>query len=364
MWEPFGLGASRRVTMSECRQVLVLVQHVVAGTRLMDVLTLLEADHRLQIVCTVPDGSPPGTEEFVLAQGALLIPWQHAVRHRFDLVLAASRQGIDRVHGPVMVLPHGASAAKSRRLHGHGLDRQSLTWAGRVVPSAIMLAHEDEVALLADACPEAVPRAVVAGDLCLDRLRVSLPLRARYREAAGIGQDETLVTISSTWSPTSTFGSRPSLYRTLSQENRVAAVLHPNIWQVHGAWQVRAWLADCAGLIVVPPAEGWRAMVIASDVVVGDHGSVTQYAAALGLPIVLASSPAVRPASFADLLARHAPILDPDKPLVAQARPVPLTISSRPDESAAVLRHTMYRLLELAEPAWPCRLQPVPVHRA
>ena len=27
----------------------------------------------------------------------------------------------------------------------------------------------------------------------------------------------------------------------LLREHRVAAVLHPNIWQVHGAWQVRAW---------------------------------------------------------------------------------------------------------------------------
>ncbi|MDX8037080.1 hypothetical protein SK803_43400 [Lentzea sp. BCCO 10_0856] len=362
MWEPFGQGAARRVTVPDCHQVLVLVPHVVAGTRLMDVLTLLEADHRVQVVCAVPAGSPPGTEEFVLAQGALLIPWEHALRHRFDLVLAASHQDVDRVHGPVLVLPHGASAAKSRRLHGHGLDRASLTRAGRVVPAAIVLAHDDELLLLADACPEAVPHAVVAGDLCLDRMRASQPFRAQYRAAAGIGEDETLVTVSSTWSPSSTFGSGPALYRELLREHRVAAVLHPNIWQVHGAWQVRAWLADCAGLVVVPPEEGWRAVVIASDVVVGDHGSVTQYAAAVGVPIVLASTPEVRPGSFADQLSRHAPLIDCGQPVVAQAKRVPLTISSRPGESAAILRTTMYRLLGLSEPARACRAEPVPVH--
>ncbi|MEU7474542.1 hypothetical protein AB0A63_01075 [Lentzea sp. NPDC042327] len=362
MWAPFGQGAARRVTVPDCHQVLVLVPHVVAGTRLMDVLTLLEADHRVQVVCTVPTGAPPGTEEFVLARGALLVPWAQATWHRFDLVLAASRQDVDRVHGPVLVLPHGASAAKSRRLHGHGLDRASLTRAGRVVPAAIVLAHDDELRLLADACPEALPHAVVAGDLCLDRMRASLPLRAEYRTAAGIGEDETLVAVSSTWSPSSTFGSRPWLYRELLREHRVAAVLHPNIWQVHGAWQVRAWLADCTGLVVVPPEEGWRAVVVASDAVVGDHGSVTQYAAALGVPVVLASSPRVRPDSFADQLDRHAPRLDHTRPVLEQARRVPLTISSRPGEAAAILRRTMYRLLGLTEPARACRAEPVPVH--
>ncbi|MFJ5986848.1 hypothetical protein [Lentzea sp. NPDC092896] len=364
MWEPFGLGAARRVTVPECRQVLVLVPHLVAGTRLMDVLPLLAGDPRVQVVCTVPTGSPPGTAEFVAGQGVSMTPWDNALRHRFDLVVAASRQGTDLVHGPVMTLPHGASAAKSKRLHGHGLDRASLTRGGRVVPAAIVLALDDELALLADACPEALPHAVVAGDICFDRLRASLPLRDEYRAAAGIAPDETLVTITSTWSARSTFGSRIALYRGLARQSRTAAILHPNIWQVHGAWQVRAWLADCPGLIIVPPEEGWRAMVVASDAVVGDAGSVTQYAAAAGVPIVLAGTPQVRADSLADLLARRAPRLDESRPVAEQAQRVPLTISSRPGEAAAVLRRTMYRLLGLAEPGRECLAEPVPVHRA
>ncbi|MDX3660209.1 hypothetical protein PV646_23155 [Streptomyces sp. ID05-26A] len=364
MWEPFGLGAERRVTVPDCRQVLVMVPHLVAGTRLMDVLPLLSADPRVQVVCTVPTGSPPGTEEFVAGRGLATTPWENALRHRFDLVVAASHRGTDLVHGPVMVLPHGASAAKSRRLHGHGLDRASLTRAGRVVPAGIVLALDDELALLSEACPEAVPHAVVAGDLCFDRMSASLPFREDYRSAAGIAPDETLVTITSTWTARSTFGSRLPLYRALARQTRTAAVLHPNIWQVHGAWQVRAWLADCPGLIIVPPEEGWRAMVVASDAVVGDHGSVTQYSAAAGIPLVLARTPQVRTDSLADRLAGSAPLLDLTRPVVRQARRVPLTISSRPGEAAAVLRRTMYRLLDLAEPERECVAEPVPVHRA
>ncbi|MGW6441812.1 hypothetical protein [Lentzea sp. NPDC055074] len=364
MWEPFGLGSEHRVTVPQCRQVLAMVPHVVAGTRLMDVLPLLAADPRVQVVCTVPDGSPPGTEEFVAAQGLSTTSWDTVLRHRFDLVVSASHRGTDLVHGPVMVLPHGASAAKSRRLHGHGLDRVSLTRAGRVVPAAIVLALDDELALLTEACPEAVPNAVIAGDVCFDRLRASLPFRDRYRAAAGIAPGETLVTITSTWSVRSTFGSLLPVYRTLAGQTRTAAVLHPNIWQVHGEWQVRAWLADCPGLIIVPPDEGWRAMVVASDAVVGDHGSVTQYSAAAGIPVVLARTPQVRTDSLADRLAAHAPLLDLGQPVVRQARRVPLTISSRPGESAAIVRRAMYRLLGLAEPERECVAEPVPVHRA
>ena len=174
-----------------------------------------------------------------------------------------------------------------------------------------------------------------------------LPHRAAYRAALGIGPDETLVTLTSTWRPDSTFGSRPELYRT--GDFRKAVVIHPTTWSVHGPWQVRAWLADDPDLIIIPPEEGWRAAVIASDRVIGDHGSVTQYAAAIGVPVALATSAPVRPGSLADLVA-------------GGASDIAARLSSRPDQAAAILRATMYRLLRLPEPAHPAHAEPVPVH--
>ena len=353
MWvdAPVGPKAARRVTVAGCRSVLVLVPHIVAGTRLMDVLELLKADQRVQVVSTVPDthGISFGTSEFLQRQGVLTLPWSQATGVEFDLVLAASRRDLEHVLGPVLVLPHGAGALKSRRLTGHGLDRHELMRGGRVTAAALVLSHDDELEVLERSCPEAVPHAVVAGDLCLDRMRASLPRRAAYRAALGVAPDEHLVTISSTWRPDSTFGSRQELYR--GGDFRKAVVIHPTTWSVHGPWQVRAWLADRPDLIVIPPDEGWRAAVIASDRVIGDHGSVTQYAAAVGVPVELATRAPVRPGSLADLLARGTP-------------DIASSLSSRLDQAAGLLRASMYRLLRLPEPAHEARAEPVAAHHA
>ncbi|WP_285641062.1 hypothetical protein [Lentzea sp. NBRC 102530] len=346
---PVGPRAGRRVTVPGCRTVLVLVPHVVAATRLFDVLDLLKADRRVQVVCTVPDvgGVSYGTHEFLQRHGVLTLPWQQAIGVEFDLVLAASRRDVEHVLGPVLVLPHGAGALKSRRLTGHGLDRHELMRGGRVTAAALVLSHDDELRVLERSCPEAVPHAVVAGDLCLDRMRSSLPHRESYRAALGVAPGEMLVTISSTWRPESVFGGRPELYR--ADGHRTAVVIHPTTWSVHGPWQVRAWLADRPDLIIIPPEEGWRAAVIASDRVLGDHGSVTQYAAAVGVPVELGTRAQVRPGSLADLVARGAPD-------IASA------LSSRLDQAAELLRTTMYRLMRLPEPARRACAEPVAAH--
>ncbi|GGU51184.1 hypothetical protein [Lentzea flava] len=355
---PLGAGGVHRATVPGCRKVLVIVPSVVAGTRLLDLLPLLDSDFRIQVYFTLPE--PCGsTTRFLSAIGGLVIPWEMALQHEFDLVLAASYRFIDRAPGPVLVLPHGASAMKSRqrvRAAGegarpvHGLDRQLLMRDGKVPASAIVLSHDQELDVLAESCPEALPAAVVAGDICLDRMRASLPFREHYRRALGVEPGETLVTISSTWTAESTFHQRPELYRELPRSGKVAAVLHPNIWAAHGEWQVRSWLAG-SEVMIIPPEEGWRATVIASDVVVGDFGSTTQYAAAVGTRVLLATCPEVRDGSLAHALRRVVPMFAGD---IAEAVAVPGfadLISSRLDQAGAILRATMYRLLGIQEPA-------------
>ncbi|MFG2113331.1 hypothetical protein ACGFRB_11955 [Streptomyces sp. NPDC048718] len=69
----------------------------------------------------------------------------------------------------------------------------------------------------------------------------------------------------------------------------MALVLHPNVWSAHGAWQIRVMQRSAveAGLIVVDPTDGWQQALVASDLVIGDHGSVTLYGAATGHPVLL-----------------------------------------------------------------------------
>ena len=215
----------------------------------------------------------------------------------------------------------------------------------------------------------------------LRRLLASLPSRDAYRQALGTG-DRTLVAVSSTWGPGSLLCHHPGLLAELvdqlpSRQYQVAAIVHPGVWYWHGARQVRAWYADCVrrGMVLVPPEEGWRAVLAAADVVVGDHGSVTCYAAAAGIPVLLASFPAseVERGSPVASLAAIAPRLRPSRPYAAQLeqvssawRPgrhaaVQAMITDIPGQSAAAIRNLLYRLMRLPVPAAEPEALPVPL---
>ncbi|WP_280234529.1 hypothetical protein [Nocardia cyriacigeorgica] len=222
---------------------------------------------------------------------------------------------------------------------------------------------------------------MVAGDPCLDRLTASLPLRQQYRHALGAAPDTTVVTLTSTWGPNSLLGRNPELIDAALAEltlddHIVAAIIHPNVWFAHGPWQLRRWFTDAlrSGLRLIPPLHGWQAALIASDVVIGDHGAVTGYAAALSIPTVLAAFPEheVAPGSAAESLGRAAPHLDRRRPLpeqLAQARDqhdpslstrITQRASSRPGRCADILRTTFYRMIDLDEPPTTAAVSPYP----
>jgi hypothetical protein len=242
---------------------------------------------------------------------------------------------------------------------------------GAVIAKAVVLSHAEQYSRLAESTPNALPAAVVAGDPCYDRIRASMPRRARYRDALGATEDTTVVVVSSTWGDESLFGRYPDLLSEVLaelpiDEHIVAGILHPNTWFGHGPWQIRCWLGDClrAGLRLVPPAQGWQQAIIAADVVIGDHGAVTGYSASIGTPTLLATFPNddVVPGSAIWELGKTAPRLNVSAPLRAQldhalgnfdpmrfAGVTDLT-SSVPQQSAQLLRRTFYQLMNLSEP--------------
>jgi hypothetical protein len=244
---------------------------------------------------------------------------------------------------------------------------------------------------LQHSCPEAAPSAVLAGDPCFDRTLAARPYRERFRRALGVGHGQRLIVLNSTWNPESLFGNGTSdhnddadiltslLARLTSElpadEYRLAAVLHPNIWHGHGPGQVRYWLdrARRCGLTLVDPLEHWRQALIAADALVGDFGSVTYYAAALGTPVLLGTGSRLPldPASPVGAFAAAAPRLDPAAPLrpqlerlLADHEPLPgpaeLT-TSVPGEAAARLRRMFYGLIGIPEPQDPALLDPLPL---
>ncbi|WBB58208.1 hypothetical protein O7599_21455 [Streptomyces sp. WMMC500] len=251
---------------------------------------------------------------------------------------------------------------------------------------ALVLSHPEQVARLRQSCPEAAGAAVLAGDPCFDRMLAARGHRDRFRRAFGVRDGQRLVVVSATWNPEGLFGDGgagdvlPALLPRLTgelpaDEYRVAAVLHPNIWQGHGPGQVRAWLdgARRGGLALVDPLGAWRQALLAADAVIGDHGAVTYYAAALGVPVALAAAPVdhVDPRAPLAGFLTDSPRLDPFAPLPAQLdallaahRPQPgpaRYTSSLPGASAGRLRELFYGLMELPEPERPALLEPLPL---
>ncbi|WP_225830571.1 hypothetical protein [Streptomyces sp. NK08204] len=256
---------------------------------------------------------------------------------------------------------------------------------GEVVPTAVVLSHTEQLARLAAGCPQALPRAVVAGDPCADQLAAGLPFRETYRRALGLRPGQRLLVVSSTWGQGSALGTphtdliRRALAELPSDEFRVLAAIHPNAWHRHSVWQWQNWLApyvDSGLLLPVPETETWKAALCAADCLVGDHGSVTFYGVSLGIPCVLGAfeDATVAAGSPMDRLGRLLPRLDRTRPLLAQLRSaaesqpydralaeVAREVTSEPGRAAALLRRLFYGRLALPEPGHPATTRPIPV---
>ncbi|MFD7860732.1 hypothetical protein [Streptomyces sp. NPDC059783] len=371
-----GPEARQWLTLVGRKKVLAVIHTVTYGKRLLDVLSLLEADFRLQVLFTAPPHAfGDDVPAFLARLGSVVLPWEQATRMSFDLALAAGPRGVEHIDAPLITLSHGAGYLKRVVGGAHagvaGLRRQDLLPGGRP-PAAVGVPHRDELRELARSCPEVLPLAHVIGDPAHDRITASLPLRAAYRRALGIGDGQKLVVAVSTWGASSAFGRFDALLPRLIGElpagrYRTALLLHPNVWAGHGAYQVRSWLARCArlGLGVVPPEADWRSILIAADAVIGDHGSVSMYATLTGAPMLLAASPEheINPASPAAALAAQAPTLSPTHPLPDQLdyaereyrhedyAPIRSRITSEPGRFNRNMRRLMYRILRIGQPA-------------
>ncbi|MFF0753733.1 hypothetical protein [Streptomyces sp. NPDC004267] len=402
---PVGRDAARWRTREPARTVLFVVHNVTSATRLLDVLPLFDDALDLQTLATCTGSSPflAGVPELLDRAGLPVVPWEQAkelaASGAVDLAVSASYGGeLQAFQGKLTILSHGAGYNKRLATPDTGLgawggnggapvfgmDPQWLLHEGKPLAAATVLSHPEQLDRLRRACPEAAATAVLAGDPCFDRMLALRRRRPALRRAFGAGDGRRLVVLNSTWGRASLAGSDafPALLRELTEtlpvdEYRLCAVLHPNIWYGHGPGRVRAWLRRAAdsGVLLVDPLDHWRQAVAAADCVIGDHGSVTYYAAALGLPVLLGAFPQdeLDPASPVAALGRAAPALRPGTPLRAQLDAVidghvpgrhdgfAAAVTSDPGASAELLRTLFHRLLALPEPARPARLPSLPV---
>ncbi|WP_051385790.1 hypothetical protein [Actinokineospora inagensis] len=378
---PVGIDAERWRTVRTDRTVLVAVHSVVSGQRLLDVVDLVESDPRVQVLYTrAPDVFGAGVERLLDTAGAFRIPWARAVRERFDLVLAAAFGGVERLHGPLVLFPHGAGYGKRVTVGGpvYGLDPARLLRDGRLLPAALVLSHERQRELLARQCPAALDVALVAGDPCYDRMLRSAHLRDRYRRALGVRRGRELVVVASTWGKASLVERDLPLFGRLLRELdprrfQVVATVHPAVWLGHGRRQFRSWLGQARqrGLTLVEPEADWRPAVIAADHVLADHGSTGVYAAATGRSVLTFGTPddVVDPDSPQALLAASAPRWEPRAHAESQFRlgdrslaaAIAARLTSLPGGSHRALRERLYELLRLPIQGKHRGPEPIPV---
>ncbi|MFJ7247564.1 hypothetical protein ACIQWA_23405 [Kitasatospora sp. NPDC098652] len=316
---------------------------------------LLRGQDGIRFYITVNPGSEfaTGLDDYLrtLPGNITVLPWKEAVRYEFDLAVAcAVHASMHRLHAPLVVLPHGAgynrlvTESTGDPVSAAGLSRRELTYRRRVFPSVVGLTHSEQFGRLADWCPEALPRAREVGDLCHDRMQHSADSRDRYRAALGAVDGRRLVVVNSTWSEHSLFAHALDLPSSLiaqlpADEYTVAVILHPNIWAKHDPEAILA-AATRSGLRLIPPHQGWQATVVAADCLIGDHGSVSFYGAALRHPTLLVTSGAAEldPRSPTYAFGQAAPALDPHSDLLAQieqamAKHDPASLQSITDRS-------------------------------
>ncbi|MFJ8403491.1 hypothetical protein ACIQ9K_23825 [Streptomyces microflavus] len=374
---PVGTDAGRWSTFHGEKTLVVAARTVTSTVRVLECLpALLRGDRRVTVVFAHDPTSAfnDGVLDLLHDAGCRVIPWEQVGHAEPDLILTASENiDVPDGHCPVLVLPHGIgfqkqvpdSRASGDRLSGVVPD--SLLESGR---AWLAISHPGQEEQLLSSHPKAAGRTLLVGDPCYDELLGSAGRAGAYRTALGVPDAHRLVVLSSTWGPTSLIGQDPGLAARLLaalpyDEFRVAAIVHPNVWSGHGSWQIRNLLAPAldAGLMLVPHIHAWRSALVAAEVVVGDHGSVTLYGAALGKPVLLGAfgSEAV-PGTAVAALGRAAPRLDAHGDMHGQIASA-LT-SRRPELFATIaegafdqpgralprLRAALYDLLRLPEP--------------
>ncbi|MBC9725684.1 translation initiation factor 2 [Streptomyces sp. TRM68367] len=360
--------------------------------RLLDVLPVFAGDSRIRRHFTLVPGSDFSLDalDAIERAGGHTLPWAEATSRGFDLVLAASPKGdLRALHGPRVLLPHGAGFNKSIPGEGtedsaSGLDPAHLMAAdGGLLADLYAFAHPGQVSRLAAVSPEAAARAKVVGDPVLERFLDSAGRRDRYRAALRSGARR-LVVLVSTWGPESLLRRRPSLPADLAavlpyDEYQLALVVHPNERVRLGTVDLAQHLEPAvqAGLILPAAYEEWASVAVAADALVSDHGSAALYAAALDRPLLaayeggtelipgspmatlldavprLGPDPATAPATLSDALRAH-------RPGTVRA----LTDSAFAEQGNGLdrLRTELYALLGLDPPAVPAipRLLPDP----
>ncbi len=318
------------------KHLLVVVRNFTSLDRVLELLHALTEDLCLAIKFVVDAGSKfaNGITERLRSLGMDVISWEQARQQPWDAIYAAHvDKRLAQLRGPLLVTAHGVSYNRIRSestggdtSYPAGLSPFELTAGGQVYPAFIGLGHPEQLSRI---FPEGRAHAVLVGDLVMDKLVANRHQRRKIRDQLGVG-DRQLICVSSTWGDHSTVGTQLSMVKRLvaelpSDEYVVALVAHPNVWIGGSPYELRMEFDDQldSGLLLID-LTCWQAALVAADLLIGDHGSVSNYAAGLGLPVLIAADgdAELHPASPVSWLHARLPRVDHAAPLRRQVERV------------------------------------------
>lgn len=329
----FGRVSERETRLID-RYLLVVVRTHTSLDRVLELLEVVGQGVSLAIKFVLDAGSAFAREvgAKLRALGAEEVTWETARRTHWDAIFAAhvdhQLAELTELSGNLFLIPHGIGYNRKRlastggRQGPAGLSSYELTAFGQVFPALIGLSSDEQRTRM---CVEARDRGIVIGDMVLDKLVAHAHLKPYFQEDLKIG-DRKLIVVSSTWGRRSTFATQKDVITRLvadlpSDEYAVALVLHPNVWWGESQFEIKVYLRDAcdSGLLIIDHTT-WQGAIVAADLVVGDHGSVTGYAVSMGLPVLIAADGAAELDDDSPLAALHAalPHITDEKPLREQ----------------------------------------------
>lgn len=349
---------------------------------LADFHRLFAGDPRLRFRLLVPrEERQPGSAartRAVLTLPEVGLLW--ATVFRWDLVVVADHHepAVPKPRRcPVIRVQHGLPG---KRVDGsiYAFGPAAFDWRGRLRYTKVLVSS-DAVKRLAVECDPAFEGAVeVVGNLGDDRLLAEVPNRADHRQRLGIGPDERVVLVFSTWGPNGLFhrfgdailaqaGALRDEFRFILSAHRLdnQPGAGERNWGEHVASQASR------GFLVRDPDEDWVPYLVACDVVLSDHTSVTTHAALIDRPVVHvpAAGGVLEPGSPVWRLHKVTPGIRADATDLGETLRAALSdgpspglrdlagqLNSHPGEAADRIRAITHELLRLAPPA-PARKQ-------
>ena len=217
----------------------------------------------------------------------------------WDLVITADHldshhwSGWSLFSWPMLRIPHGAVGKyEEGELYAFGSKCYD---KNRNIPyTRIFVYNESEKRIAIKMDPRFSDKVVVIGNLKSERLLEKSINRDEIRDQLGIKQDEVLVFMASTYGPNcllNTVGnSLLSEARRVGGKFRFALSIHPKEHSIKKQQETN-WAETLSslrndGFLVLEVGEDWENYMLACDIILTDHTSLTSYGVVLGKPYI------------------------------------------------------------------------------